>query len=180
MPITITEALAEIKTIGKRIESKATYVLGYLARQDGVKDPLGTDGGSAEVIKRERQAIDDLQTRIIKLRSGISLANDKTEVEINGFTRSISDWLTWRREVAPARKQFLAEMRNRLNSARTQAMKQGVSIIPAGETAAKLTDLVFNIDESDLAKEIEAMEKTLGDLDGQLSLKNATVMIVEG
>lgn len=55
MAITITEALAEIKTIGKRIDSKKQFVTSHLARQDGVKDPLEKDGGSAELLKRERQ-----------------------------------------------------------------------------------------------------------------------------
>jgi hypothetical protein len=36
---------------------------------------------------------------------------------------------------------------------------------------------VININEQELAKEIELLEDTLGQLDGQLSLKNATVPI---
>ena len=84
MGITITEALAEIKTIGKRIASKQAFIGQYLARQDGVRDPLEKDGGSAEVIKRERQAIGDLETRIITLRQGIQHANDETKVSVVG------------------------------------------------------------------------------------------------
>ncbi len=42
-----------------------------------------------------------------------------------------------------------------------------------------MTDLLVNIDETALAREIEQFEDTFGQLDGQLSLKNATVTIVE-
>lgn len=46
MALTITEALAEIKTVGKRVEKKREFIKAFLARQDGVKDPLEKDGGS--------------------------------------------------------------------------------------------------------------------------------------
>ena len=55
MPITITEALAEIKTVGKRVEKKREFIKSFLARQDGIKDPLEKDGGSYQAIARERQ-----------------------------------------------------------------------------------------------------------------------------
>lgn len=45
---------------------------------------------------------------------------------------------------------------------------------------AKPTDIVVNVDEQQLAKDIERLEETLGTLDGVLSLKNATVMLDNG
>src|SRR6185312_10013036 len=118
MGITITEALAEIKTIGKRIESKRAAIQPYLARQDGVRDPLEKDGGSAKYIAQERQAIGDLTDRVIALRRGIQKANDTTTVTINGKSRTISEWLTWRRDIAPGEKQFLANLRAGLQNVR--------------------------------------------------------------
>lgn len=177
--ITITEALAEIKTIGKRIEKKREFVNGFLARQDGVRDPLEKDGGSAAVIIAERQSIGDLENRIISLRRGIQRANDENTVSINGTSRSISEWLTWRRDIAPGQKAWLAGIRASLNQVRENAKRQGAAIISATATTAdsKPTDIVVNIDERRLADEIETIEETLGILDGQLSLKNATVMV---
>lgn len=177
MGITITEALAEIKTLQKRIEKKREFVGQYLARQDGIKDPLEKDGGSFQAIARERQAIGDLETRIVLLRRGIQTANEATPVTINGVTRSVADWLVWRRDVAPGHQQFLGRLRQQLNVVRDQARKQGVGLLAAGTLAEKPTDIVVNINEQDLAAEIERLEDTLGQLDGQLSLKNATVPI---
>lgn len=179
MPITITEALAEIKTIDKRIKAKREYVGGFLARQEGIKDPLEKDGGCFQMIARERQAIGDLERRIIALRRGIQLANDQTEVSISGTSRSISDWLSWKRDVMPGQKNFLAAVRSKLTNIRDTAKRQGATIITPGATATALTDYVININEQELAAEIEDMENILGTLDGQLSLKNATVPIVE-
>jgi hypothetical protein len=61
--ITITEALADVKTIDKRIEKKKYFVQSYLVRQERLKDPLEKDGGATKVIHQERQAIQDLQER---------------------------------------------------------------------------------------------------------------------
>jgi hypothetical protein len=179
MPITITEALAEIKTISKRITAKREYIGGFLARQEGIKDPLEKDGGCFQMIARERQAIADLETRIIALRRGIQLANDQTSVAINGTTRTINDWLWWKRDVMPSQKSFLSAVRQKLTAIRDTAKRQGAQVVAPGNTATALTDFVVNINEAELAAEIEGIELTLGALDGQLSLKNATVQIVE-
>lgn len=179
MGLTITEALAEIKTIGKRLEKKREYILNNLARHDTVKDPMEKDGGSAAVLVRERQAVADLEKRVIDLRAGIQTANTQTTVSINGTAKPISDWLTWRRDVAPKQKEFLGKLRGALNSIRETAKKQGVALVGPGGTPSLPTDIIVNIDEAALAKETEDMEDILGQLDGQLSLKNATVIIRE-
>lgn len=179
MGLTITEALAEIKTINKRIEKKREFVLHYLYRQEGLKDPLEKDGGSVDVIARERQGIADLEARIVTLRRGIQRANDTTMVTINGMSNTIGDWLTWRRDVAPNMQGFMSMIRQRLAMMRDQAKRGGSAVIQQNVVSpdTKPTDYIVNVDEADLAKEIEALEDTLGQLDGQLSLKNATIMI---
>lgn len=177
MPM-ITEALAEIKTIAKRITTKREFIGGYLARQEGVKDPLEKDGGSIAVIRQERQAIHDLESRIVALRRGIQHANETTVVTINGASRSIADWLTWRRDVVPSHRTFLLSVRDSLGRLRDKAKREGITVIPGGTPGeAQPTDFVVNIDERALAQEIEQLEDTLGQLDGQLSLVNATVPI---
>lgn len=179
MPITITEALAEIKTIGKRVEKKYEFIFTNLARQEGAKDPLERDGGSTAVLMREKQSIADLHALVIDLRRGIQRANDETKVTINDQTRTISEWLIWRRDVAPKRKEFFAKVTNGLKGLRENAKRQGVNVIASVGASQSPTDIVVNISEGDLAAEIERFEDTLGQLDGQLSLKNATVMIRE-
>jgi len=177
MTTTITEALAEIKTIAKRLEKKRTTVMQFLARQDGIKDPLEKEGGSVAFVASERQSIADLGARIIALRSGIQKANEANSVTINGKTRSISDWLIWRRDVAAGEGAFLSQIRAQLNSVRQQAQKNNAAVVPVGAVAASPADFVVSVDERELAAQIEAHEEILGQLDGQLSLKNATTTI---
>lgn len=178
MTITITEALAEIKTIGKRLEKKRANVLQFIARQDGIRDPLEKEGGSVAFVAAERQAIADLGLRIVTLRGGIQKANETNVITIAGKTRTISDWLIWRRDVASGEGAFLSQLRQQLNSVRQQAQKAQSAVIPAGAVAASPADYIVNLDEQELARQIEAHEEILGQLDGQLSLKNATTQIV--
>lgn len=174
--MTITEALAEIKTIGKRLDSKRNFIIQYLFRQEMLKDPLAGDGGSQEVLRRERQAMTDLEARVVALRLAIAKANDAATVTIGTETRSIASWLAWKRDVAPNRKNFLASMRQKIDGLRSEAARNGLAVITQS-VAQSSVDIVVNIDERALAQEIEAMEETLGNLDGQLSLKNATVQV---
>ena len=70
--ITITEALADIKTIGKRVAKKQEFVGSYLARVEAAKDPHAAHGGSAKVIDSERQSISDLWRRVVTIRTAIA------------------------------------------------------------------------------------------------------------
>lgn len=173
--LTITEALAEIPTIEKRIEKKHEFILNYLYRQSSVRDPHEKDGGSAVLITREKQAIQDLQLRLIRIRSLIQQANAEHTITIGEQTRSIVDWLTWRREVAPKHQRFLKEQMDKINQMHQTAARQGVSV--TDKDAGFSSDFVVNVNERELADHIEELETTLGTLDGQLSLKNATIVI---
>lgn len=178
MTMTITEALAEIKTIGKRLEKKKSFVQGYLWRQEGLKDPLVKEYvDSISAIKAERQAINDLQKRIIQIRTAIQKANETTTLIIGDQTQTMAEWLIWKREVAPAYQQFLIAIANKLHSMRSEVQRKGLSVVTSGDLAKTPQDIIVNIDEQALAQEIEKLEEVLGNLDGQLSLKNATVMV---
>lgn len=174
MSQTITESLAELKTIDKRIESKKVFVFSHLFRQEMVKDPLEKDGGSLEMIRRERQGIHDLLERKVTLRRAITSANQTTTITIGVTTRSIHDWLVWRREASPTAEKFLKEMRTNIDSVRQEFQKKGFQV---SADACKPGDVIVNLNEADLAKQLEELTETLGKLDGLLSLKNATITV---
>lgn len=178
--ITITEALAEIKTTLKKVEKKRDFIKQYIAREDQVRDPLEKEGGSALVIERERQAIDDLLSKVIDIRSGIQQQNLNTILTIGRLTMSVSSWLIWKREVAPLVNQNLSGLRALITQARHEAQRRNVSVVSASASInneAKPRDIVINLSETDLQRDIEQYEQTIGELDGKLSLLNATTMI---
>lgn len=172
--ITITEALAEIKTIGKRIEKKRQFVGQYLVRQEIVRDPLENQGGSKAALTAELQGVRDLEERIVALRRGIAGINASVTLTVGTTTRTIGDWLTWRREVAPGRKASIANLRQTLINFRTQQAQKGMTVRTEPTADPTDKDIIVNVDELALGREAETIEEVLGTLDGLLSLKNAT------
>lgn len=176
MNITITEALGEVPTIQKRLQKKQAFITGYLVRQAAIRDPHEKDGGSARLIEQELQSIHDLNERLITIRAKIQQANAANTITVGTTTRTIADWLTWRREVSTFQQNLLASMNNTIKTARATAMKTGGTITENTQDA-KTQDFVVNVGEAKLASEIEELETILGTLDAQLSLKNATIVI---
>lgn len=174
---TITEALAEIKTLDKRIIKKREFIIAYMVRQERFKDPLPEEGGSVTAIKRELQATSDLEQRKVNLRLAINRANEDTTLSIDGTSKSIAAWLVWRRDVSPGYQRFLGQLRQGIDTARRTAQQKGLNVVAGDVKASDDTDVIINLNEQELAKEAEHLEMVLGDLDGQLSLKNATTTI---
>lgn len=173
---TITEALAEVKTLNDRIQKKRQACLTYFIRDNRMRDPMEKEGGTAEFVRKERQAIGDLEKRIVAIRVAIQAANQATNVTVGDRTMTVAEWLTWRKEVAPGANGFLGAMSQGLARARQESLRTGQRVTDA-EKATDLKDLVVAVSESNLAKEIEEMAQVLGDLDGKLSLLNATTTI---
>jgi hypothetical protein len=171
--MTITEGLAEIKLIAKKVASKQTFVLEHLVREDHVEDPL-KDGPAT--IAKELQSIGDLYRRIMDIRAAIAKANIQNEIEIDGNKRSIYDWLTWKREIAVSEIGFVSNVHTRTKQLLDKAARQPTAYKDANGDP-KFVKVTPNVDYPAFAKKAQEMQETLDKLDGQLSLKNATIVI---
>lgn len=176
---TITQALAEIRTLEKRVMKKRDFIESNLHRQEVYKDPLLNEGGQPQIIRQEQQAITDLLNRQVRLRMRINESNTTTMVEVCSVVKSVAEWLIWKREIMPGIERFMALMTQDLRGVRKQAQKSGGQYIPVDSTIRdlKATDFVVNISERELALGQENLEEMTGALDGMLSLKNATTNI---
>ena len=176
--ITITEALAEIPTIEKRIQKKQEFIKTFLFREASKRDPheKNSAGSSAALIAQEMQAIRDLNYRRIQIRLAIQQANSRETITIMNETHTIAFWLSWRREVSDNTEAFYALLMRSLAQQRQIAMQKGIQMT-SNQSPETLSDIVVNLDERELAEEAERLENVLGILDGQLSLKNATILL---
>lgn len=199
MPMTITEALAEIKTIGKRLQKKREAVLNNIGRDSRLRDPMVTadfPGGVVEFVKRERQAIEDLEKRIVTIRTAIQRSNLETRCTVGDNTHTVQEWLNLRREVLEStpsmenpsggRKQFLTAMNLAIRQVREKVQRDhpGGRVVAAAAASAIVQsgekppiEILIHLDEKNLLEEQEGLEKVLGELDGKLSLLNATTVI---
>jgi hypothetical protein len=175
--MTITEALAEIKLIDAKVEKQRLSIRTFLTRPEALKDPLAKDGGSEKYIAETFQSIKDLEERKVRLRRAIAQANEETTVTVGKTTKSIADWLVWRREVAPTRQVFLTQVRQTIDAARREAASRLTQVTVNGSVTNVPQEIVVNLSEVLLAEETEQVSDILATLDGQLSLKNATVSI---
>jgi hypothetical protein len=172
---TITEALAEIATIDKRLPKKASDLIPYVARVEQVKDPMEKSGGSAKYLREQRQSFSDLLARKVALRAAIAKSNAETEITIAGKSMSVADWLVWKRECHVSLQNMRRGLLSQAQGARAAAQKQGVMLVKVGE--GQPDDIVVNLDEGELLQEIDEAEEQFGLLDGLLSLKNATTFV---
>lgn len=178
--LTITEALAETKTIDKRLQKKRQAILQNIARDARIKDHLEKEGGAVSFVQRERQAIADLEKRLVDIRIAIMKANLNTTIVVSSQTRTIAEWLTWRRDVSKGSKEFFTTVNQGIQTLRAKAQQSGNRAISATtEGEAKPGDIVVHLEEAALLAEMESLETILGELDGKLSLLNATTVLAD-
>lgn len=169
--MTITEALAEIHVLDKRLQAKHDFVMNHSMLDTRIKDPLGD---TSKEVAQALQAIGDLENRRIVIRQAIAHANAENFISVGGRELSIANWLVWKREVGPSRLQWLKSIRKAMERARQELKQQLTREVPEGVPAPGLDAM---IDEKWLSKEIENLEEQIERLDGQMSLKNATVFV---
>lgn len=167
--ITVTEALAELKTLNKRIEKKRGFMLEHICRPDTVVDPLVSDGGQEKCWNEAWQSHEGLWKRYVDLRVAIQRSNLDTQVQVGVHTASVAFWLSWRRDQAAGIKEFRRALRRQPESMRANIRKQ-----ISQETKI---DVICNVSELQLAEMEESHEELWGELDGKLSLLNATTFI---
>lgn len=164
--MTITEALAQIKLIQSKRTSLQKFILQYIVRDSRLKDPLDT---TQQKIAESLQAISDLNKRLIKIRSAIHNANTTNIVEICGIKMPISEWLVWKREVAPFDESLYEQISHKIVQSRTN--------VPRSQLTQEHVDVEVGVDEEQLQELKLFRDEVFEKLDGQLSLKNATINI---
>lgn len=174
--MTITEALSEVNLIKKKLDHKKRNFVPLTVKAEHAKDPYESEGGSSVYLKKELQSIEDLYKRLIRIRSAISKANIETDITIGERTQSIHDWLTWKREISKDETSFI----NSVVTGVAQAQKDVAtkpSCYDAADGTKKLLSLQVNVDYPAFVKKQEEMATLFEQLDGKLSLKNATIVV---
>lgn len=125
-----------------------------------------------------------MESRIVAIRTAIQKSNLETKATVTDKTLSVAEWLTFRREVATGRQTFLNQLNVGIKQMRDKVTRDGgrvtsgiASATAIVEASKPSVEIIIHLDEKALLEEQELLEKTLGDLDGKLSLLNATTVI---
>lgn len=174
--LTITEALSEINLLKKKLESARNEMRTNLIRAKHMPDTFAAEGGLLKHNEAVMQSITDMGLRLVSIRSAIARANLANTITIGSATRSIHDWLTWRREVMEADAKCISDILARLRTHNDTASRQP-QVYKDAEGTVHLIEYELGLDIPALLKQVDAFTEVREKLDGQLSLKNATIVI---
>ncbi len=169
----LTQLLQQTKTLENRIQKKHEFIVTHLIRPAIMMDPLQEDGGQRELIKRELQAIKDLEERVVEVKRAIHAANLYEMLTVDKETRTVHDWLVWRNDVMNPRTQRIRDMLQKIGAYRTKADQARAKVVEDTKDSDK-HDLLVNLSERSLTVELEHIETVNGELDSALSIFNAT------
>lgn len=175
----ITEAMAEIKLFAKKIASQRDFVIRNLKREDRIRDPFEKDSTTQEaMVKAALQSISDNEKNIVAYRFAITKANMEKVVELEGMSMTVAEWLIWRREVMPLRKQLLGTLANQIANIGVEQQAAVRRVFPGRDTEQITpTNFIINVSDKWLISEIEKLDAIEQRLDGQLSMLNANVEV---
>lgn len=174
--ISIHEALAELNLIDKKIASKKSFLLQRLVHEEPTNyawiDEFADKGGVQKVIAQELQAIKDLLANRITIRKAINAANMANTITVGDTEKTIQEWLTWRNEVYPVKKQLIEQVLQTCVNATSQSRGR----FP--QNKEQQGTVVLHVDVSNMQKEYEDLITTFERLDGLLSLHNARIEVL--
>lgn len=166
--VPITKALSRVGTIQARLNARTQNVLAYACRSEKHTDPIKEEGGSPAYVRKNLDALRDLENNLVTIRSAVQRANFDNRLTVCGQTRTVQQWLNWRQEVLPHRKAFLETLLTRVESERRQLGLRGQK---------EAEDLHVNFPEEKMREELTTLIDIENTLDEELSVYDATVMV---
>lgn len=179
--MTVTEALAEIRVLEKRLDKERNFAGQFCARISTVRDPLEKEGGSPAAVAASVQKIADLEANVVAIRKAIQDANAATELSIDtdflpSPVTTVQTWLMWKREVMPKRIGWINGVLQAIERSRNEIRQKHAGGVKVGDVLVDV-QLTVDIDEAALRAESKELEAMVEKVDGLLNLKNATTVI---
>jgi hypothetical protein len=170
----LAEALTSIKTDKKKWETDKNFVMANVVRDDRLKDSLEAQGGTKTVLQRTLQSMEDHETQIVAKLYAIQGANREVKLTIGSKTKSVGEWIIWRREVAPMREKRFNELLSRIEQSKQMVNNPRYVAAAPGQDLKVLVE----IDEKKLLDTMKEHQDIMGAIDSKLSVLNATTGIV--
>lgn len=165
----LIEAMKKLKIIRKRMQSNAELVQGYSAQPSCVIPKFGTLEAQAAEIEKLAQSTEDLANYYAELSSRINYTNLTTKVEIAGQTRTIHEWLQYKRILAREIQPVYMAM----NDNRGRQEMIGIAVTQTD------VQLVRFYDEKVKNERLRYWQDLYETVDGRLEVVNATTPLAQ-
>jgi hypothetical protein len=179
-PMTLIAGMKELQLILKKMGSNAGMVLEYAAQPSNEIPLLSTGDAQTDTINRLAQSTEDLADDYAKLSARINYTNLVTCVTINGKTKSIHEWLQYRRKL----------IRGALS--KKDGIKGGIELIYQAMSTAKAEqkinmgrmqttqiDITRYYDEATKQEKLREWMETYERIDQTLEVVNATTPLLD-
>lgn len=145
--MSVTQALAELKLLRKRLENGLYQV--EWARVSTKTQPVNVEKFTTAA-KASLQSYTDLYDRYVALKTAIVRANAETRVKVGSWEGTVADAIECKRSIE-LKKKLLDTMREQLVDARTQYDQE----------QARLTDRLERLLVSELGKDVRTNPETI-------------------
>lgn len=164
--ISVTRALAEVKSLNDRIE-KATRQATFISVTVGGKVPNGSDlQATTNILKANLQSVKDLIARRQAVKAAIVRSNATTKVTVNGVTMTVAEAIERKGSIDKERA-LLAVLTQQLNQARTAVERNNVTM------QAKLDEMIKAL----AGKDRKATEEEVESISKPYIASNATALL---
>lgn len=169
--LTIVEGLKRLRIIEKKIESNNADVVRYASGLSNRKPVFETEERQQEEVKSLTQSSIDLVTEYLKLKRRIDLTNLQVEIEIEGETRTIAEWLIVKRKIAD----IMIGIYRSLSDSTATTMKRDDRFDGQGKPA----HIVRYYKEEEKMKRLRHWQDLKAAIDGRLEVVNATTNLAD-
>lgn len=190
--MTVHEALAELKTLDKRISKKireSAYVNSCKEGEDA-KVGIYSKEKFKELTRQNYQSIRDLINRRNALKRAVVLSNAKTEVEVGGVTYTVAEAIDMKNHGMGHLRELLAEITGEYNSVATECRMandrlvdratQSLEQLSGGENKFDAAEAQKFIDEFTKAQRLEVISgidcpKVMAELEDKITTFNTKI-----
>ena len=166
----IVEAMKELRTIEKRMQSNISYLDQYSSILNTERPEFGTEEDQKKEVAALLQSNKDLMAQYLKIKSSIEKTNLETLVEIKGETKSIGEWLIIRRKLAKVMEMTYSALSSN-NASNRMRMNMGSS--------DRTPQIIKMFDEKIKLEGLDKWQTMSDNIDARLQVINALTDIIE-
>lgn len=178
----IQEGLSQLKMLRKRIADTNLQLSQYSAWNNKRNHPLGKVGVddyskkvAEEAVRSLFQKSKDLIDRFLRLKHAIELTNMQTEIEVAGWTMTISEALIIKREVVHQYEAVLDSIDTSLRAAISNVEYYNRDVEISKDAKA---DVWYLIQQKDIEEIRKFTQEFLEEVDAKLQIANATTHLI--